>query len=120
MTVIHGLYEDQIQFEYVQPVQHRLCQRTTICRILRREALERLDPDVAQKDAKKPRQEGAVIAEGRAACSHLDNFSKEAGRKLALTRALENAGWDKATRAQFWLAYLNRASIVVESAAFPS
>ena len=47
-----------------------------------------------------------VANQGTARCHPNDNFSKEIGRKLALTRAL--AGFSKAERAAVWAVYLSR------------
>lgn len=48
-----------------------------------------------------------IIAQGFAACSELDNFSKEAGRKLALTRALRSL--PRADRREIWARYFARS-----------
>lgn len=42
---------------------------------------------------------------GFAACSHLDAFNKERGRKLALARAIARAKLDKADRTAVWDRY---------------
>ena len=53
------------------------------------------------------------IAEGKATCSHLDNFRKSVGRKIALTRALKKlTTLTKDERAKVWAAYLNRLQSV--------
>jgi hypothetical protein len=49
-----------------------------------------------------------VLAEGLAYLHPKDRFEREAGRKLALSRALRAAGFDKPYRAAFWQAYLGR------------
>lgn len=99
MTVIHGYYAYLIQFEYLTVKRGR---RTT-CRILRRDPLadQRLDPDVY------------VVA--HAVCGPKDQFVKETGRHLALTRALNQLDIDefavddlKPIRAAFWKAYFGR------------
>jgi hypothetical protein len=41
-------------------------------------------------------------------CSIKDQFSYNEGRKKALTRALTNAKFDKATRTRFWQAYFQK------------
>ena len=45
---------------------------------------------------------------GEAWCSAEDQFNKETGRKIALTRALKNAGFDKPARSLFWEAYFKK------------
>lgn len=47
------------------------------------------------------------IYTGIARCSKRDNFCKDIGRKVSLTRALKSAGFDKAERRIFWKTYLN-------------
>ncbi len=54
--------------------------------------------------------EGKGAALGVAACHPKDNFCRETGRKLALTRAI--AGFDKAHRAAIWAVYLHRGDSV--------
>ncbi len=49
---------------------------------------------------------GVVFAGGRAWCHENDNFCKETGRKLALTRAVKDL--PKEQRKAVWEAYLNR------------
>lgn len=43
-----------------------------------------------------------------AACSKLDAFCAETGRKIALTRALKQAGLDKVDRGNVWTRYFCR------------
>jgi len=45
---------------------------------------------------------------GVSACNPKDNFRKETGRKLALTRAI--SGFSKAERAAVWAIYLQRGN----------
>lgn len=45
---------------------------------------------------------------GVAACVEGDNFNKEVGRKIALTRALKKAEIPKPVRADIWIAYFSR------------
>lgn len=45
---------------------------------------------------------------GLAACSAEDKFTKEVGRKVALTRALYNASLPKYARTEVWNRYFNR------------
>ncbi len=49
---------------------------------------------------------GVVLTGGRAWCHEKDNFCKETGRKLALTRAIKDL--PKEQRKLVWGAYLNR------------
>lgn len=42
---------------------------------------------------------------GLALCSESDNFCRRIGRKVALARALKNAGLNKPDRARAWSAY---------------
>jgi hypothetical protein len=58
-----------------------------------------------------------VLSEGYAKCSHKDNFRKDVGRRLALTRALQSKTtgrgfvwrFSKFDRQLIWQGYLNRA-----------
>lgn len=43
-----------------------------------------------------------VIGSGLALCSHLDQYNRVTGRKVALRRALEAAGWTYEKRAKVW------------------
>lgn len=52
-----------------------------------------------------------AIATGTALCSPLDNFSKCTGRKLALTRALEESGFSRDSRRAVWTEYLRTHKI---------
>ena len=47
-----------------------------------------------------------VISRGYAVCHPTDNFSKESGRKLSLTRAVN--GLNRADRKRIWNAYFTR------------
>jgi hypothetical protein len=49
-----------------------------------------------------------VLASDDAACSASDNFRKETGRKIALTRAIEKAKLSKQDRRLVWEAYFGR------------
>ena len=51
---------------------------------------------------------GPVIFAQAAYCGPQDNFSKEAGRKIALTRALKMSGLSKLERKAVWERYFNR------------
>lgn len=48
---------------------------------------------------------GELVALGVAYCSKQDQFVKYKGRKLALTRALEDGLFDKKERTGFWNKY---------------
>ena len=45
---------------------------------------------------------------GRAVCAEGDNFNKERGRKLALSRALEDTALSKADKREVWLIYFEK------------
>ena len=49
-----------------------------------------------------------IVAITQAWCSVKDPYNKERGRKISLTRALNEAGLNKEERTQVWEAYLNR------------
>jgi len=49
---------------------------------------------------------GDEVVYGTSYCMRTDQFQKSVGRKLALTRALENL--DKETRAKIWTAYFEK------------
>ena len=73
--------------------------RATLCRILHLpEENQRINVD------------NCTLGKDVAACSSDDNFNKETGRKIALTRALKNIpGFTKQARTAFWDVYLHRA-----------
>lgn len=48
------------------------------------------------------------ISEGISYCNEKDNFSKEIGRKISLTRALINGNFSKSDRKYIWDAYRAR------------
>ncbi len=48
------------------------------------------------------------VSFGLAQCHTGDNYCKETGRKIALTRALASAGFSKPLRTQVWKAYFAR------------
>lgn len=50
--------------------------------------------------------DGDSVATGRAFCSMQDNFNKAKGRRISLTRALEQLGVSKEIRAIVWTEYL--------------
>lgn len=45
------------------------------------------------------------VINGVALCNPMDNFDREKGRKLSLTRALKTWGLEKADRTIIWKAY---------------
>lgn len=51
---------------------------------------------------------GKLISTATARCHEHDQFAKEAGRKLALARALKLGGFSWAEREQIWKTYLTR------------
>jgi len=51
-----------------------------------------------------------IVGEGVAICSKKDNFSKERGRKLAMLKAMKDAGIQKSERALIWEVYRNLKS----------
>ncbi len=55
--------------------------------------------------------EGKGVALGASLCHPKDNFCRETGRKLALTRAI--TGFNKAQRAAIWAVYLHRRDSAV-------
>ena len=57
-------------------------------------------------DNEKPQTK--LMCEGIARCSPLDNFNKEAGRKIALTRAIKVLELNRDEREVVWETYLNR------------
>jgi len=52
--------------------------------------------------------ESFLEADSVAWCSREDQFSRSFGRKLSLTRSLDQAGFDKPTRSLFWEAYFKK------------
>jgi|WetSurMetagenome_2_1015567.scaffolds.fasta_scaffold271778_3 hypothetical protein len=50
--------------------------------------------------------DGVEVLEGVATCSKLDRFSKEVGRKTALSYAIQ--GLPRELRAQIWTGYFSR------------
>lgn len=51
---------------------------------------------------------GQPVATATVVCSPQDNFCKETGRKLALTRALRRSFFMRADRVAIWAAYFRR------------
>ena len=51
------------------------------------------------------------IAAGYASCSDEDNFSRETGRKVSMSRALLHAGFPKEVRQEIWNKYLTRKNV---------
>ena len=66
-----------------------------------------LDKVKTKEDMKNP-QLLRLLGHGIAICHPWDVFVKEAGRKLALTRALKASKLDRATRFLVWDAYFQR------------
>ena len=68
-----------------------------------------------------------LVGDGESLCSPVEQFRKDVGRKISLTRALEvvfpkeksgEAG--KAARTAIWMAYLNRGNAIVGAPPTPS
>jgi len=58
------------------------------------------------------RDESPVKGIGSAICSHLDNYNKQTGRKIALSRALQDfAPCNREKRRLFWGAYIDQIGI---------
>lgn len=57
-----------------------------------------------------------LLSEGVTMCSPRDNFVKEAGRKIALTRALGKLKLGKKERTLVWEAYMARKTGTLEQA----
>lgn len=55
------------------------------------------------------------LASGATECSSEDNFVEETGRKVSLTRALREAGFDRLERQVIWHAYRHRPRGKVEA-----
>ncbi len=60
-------------------------------------------------ESANPEDESYECYRGFAQLHPQDNFSKEKGRKIALARALQTAGWLEADRRYVWLAYFSRS-----------
>lgn len=56
----------------------------------------------------KFKDHGTVIGQGVAVCDSRDNFCKEIGRKLSMTRALRNTDLSKQERQLIWENYFDR------------
>ena len=48
-----------------------------------------------------------VLGTGEALCSENDQFEYSVGRKIALRRALENSGFSREERTEFWKEFLS-------------
>lgn len=70
--------------------------------------LHRLAPPVTGANGKITHMTEAIVARAYARCAKRDNFNLEAGRKLALTRALKSYGLTRDQRGLVWSAYLDR------------
>jgi len=53
-------------------------------------------------EAMNDKEERKVLGTGKAFCNKNDNFNKSTGRKLALLRALKDAGINKEDRKKFF------------------
>jgi hypothetical protein len=70
-------------------------ERATKCEIVE------VDPKIARKYT--------VLSDGLARCCYKDNFKKDIGRKIALSRAIKKLDFSKFERTMIWESYLNRA-----------
>lgn len=59
------------------------------------------------------KETNAEVARGVAKCNPADRFNYESGRKLALARALTEAGFDRNARGMAWNAYRKRGAVQV-------
>ena len=84
--------KEKMEFELKQVSDRKRVQGATRCTIMDMET------------EKGP----AVIAITQAWCSVKDQYSKETGRKVSLTRALHHLKLDKKQRTDVWHAYFNR------------
>lgn len=55
--------------------------------------------------------EVVLYGSGVARCSDYDQFQRSVGRKISLTRALEDAGLDKFARSVFWAEYRKKCKV---------
>lgn len=84
-----------LAFRFFHTKANRKRQRTTQCIVLRRQSGDT----------------PTLLYSGLAVCSKRDNFNKETGRKLALTRAIERLSREE--RAAIWSTYLDRQNPLV-------
>lgn len=50
----------------------------------------------------------SVLSEAASMCNPRDNFSKDIGRRLALTKALRKSNYSKSERSLIWQSYFSR------------
>lgn len=93
MTVTIGTTHYEMYFQYSTDERNR---RVVKCIIAKK-------PEINSK-----RSEYVTVTEGETTCSATDVFVKETGRKIALEKALADAGFPRCSRALFWKAYHNR------------
>ena len=94
---VNFYYDDVREWDFPvfdHPVELYKVSRVTHCRLVND------NKDDTHKDFNK------TFGEGLAYCSINDNFERAIGRKIALTRALKDAGFDKDTRTAIWKEYL--------------
>ena len=73
-------------------------------------------PEGSRRQAKKAHRQtvcdigfpNGEVFTGVSVCGRKDNFCREIGRKISLTRALKEAGFTYEGRQQVWKAYFNR------------
>ena len=82
-------------FRFYHTKAFRKCPRQTFCIVLQRHDLDGY----------------TTMLSGRAVCGKKDNFNKEAGRKLALARAI--AMLPRNDRSLIWSAYFGRLNPVI-------
>ena len=56
-------------------------------------------------------ESGDIVAIGEALTHWRDQFNRKTGRKIAFTRALEAAAFDKATRTKLWAQLLEQVTV---------
>ncbi len=93
MKVIVDHTELRVSFKHEDFGKDAWIHHQTTCRIL---------------ELEEGKAEPILIATGVAECCALDNFSKETGRKIALTRAIEQMALPKEERTAIWNQYHNR------------
>lgn len=90
-TVIKKVFDDDLLSEHLVT---EVKERRSVCQVYE------LKPDWLPNDI-----DVTLLGEGVAKCSHLDNFVKETGRKISLTRALAASNLTKDERTAVWQAY---------------
>ena len=95
MRIEHGKSSFLLEFRHEIPgKEKRKGYRETECRVLRIVKEEPFQTD--------------DVCTGVSTCGPLDQFEKETGRKISLTRALRGSDIDKDLRTAIWKAYFSR------------